>query len=216
MKTIDVDLDVFKRLTNLLETTEDSYSEVIRRLLRPTNVRSGIWSVSATTPAANSQGSVAGVDASRSETDNVIPGELPDIVKNAMLRAEVGRQGSVAGVDASRSETDSVIPSELPAIVKNAILRAEVGRIDLPKGTELRARYKGNDYIAYVIDGRTLALNENRYSSLSGAAMAITHSPVSGYAFWKIRDPNTQRWIRLTEYKRAEYKRAESTLLDQD
>ena len=179
MKTIEVDLDVFKRLTNLLETTEDSYSEVIRRLLWPTNVRSAIWSVSATTPATNSQGAVAGVDAPRSDADNIVQ-------------------------------------SELPAIVKNAMLRAEVGRIDLPKGTELRARYKGKDYIAYVIDGRTLALNEHQYSSLSGGAMAITHSPVSGYAFWKICDPSTQRWIRLSEYKKAEYRRAESALINQD
>lgn len=187
MKTIDVDLDVFKRLTNLLETTEDSYSEVIRRLLHPTNARSGIWSVSTTTPVRSGIRSVSATTPAANS------------------------QGSVAGEDASRSETDNVIPGELPAIFKNAILRAEVGRIDLPKGTELRARYKRKDYIAYVIDGRTLALNENRYSSLSGAAMGITHSPVSGYAFWKIRDPNTQRWIRL-----AEYNRAKSALLNQD
>ena len=171
MKTIDVDLDIFKSLTNLLETTEDSYSAVIRRLLQPRNVRSSIWSISATTPALNSQGLVTEVDASRSEAENVAPSE----------------------------------PVSVPTIIRNAMLRAEASRIDLPKGTELRARYKGQEYIAYVIDGRTLGLNENQYSSLSGAAMAITHGPVSGYAFWKIRDPNTQRWIRLSEFKKAQY-----------
>lgn len=68
--------------------------------------------------------------------------------------------------------------------------------VRFPAGTEFRAHYKGQLYLARVEDG-ALAWNGNRYDSPSAAAMAITGNPVNGWTFWEARVPGQAGWKLL-------------------
>ncbi|MBS0365503.1 MAG: DUF2924 domain-containing protein [Proteobacteria bacterium] len=68
--------------------------------------------------------------------------------------------------------------------------------VRLPAGSELRATYKGQTYLARVAAG-ALVLNGKRFDSLSAAAMSVTQHPVNGWTFWKARLPGQGRWADL-------------------
>jgi hypothetical protein len=68
--------------------------------------------------------------------------------------------------------------------------------VRLPVGTELRATYKGQTYLARVGAG-ALVLGGERYESPSAAAMKITHGPVNGWTFWECRIPGQTKWQLL-------------------
>jgi hypothetical protein len=72
--------------------------------------------------------------------------------------------------------------------------------VRLPAGTELRATYKGQSYLARVAD-RALVLNGKRFDSPSAAAMSITKHPVNGWTFWQSRFPGQGRWTLLRELR---------------
>jgi hypothetical protein len=60
-------------------------------------------------------------------------------------------------------------------------------------GTEFRANYKGQTYLARVDNG-ALILNGERFDTPSSAAMSITKSPVNGWVFWECRFPGQGSW----------------------
>ena len=72
--------------------------------------------------------------------------------------------------------------------------------VRLPAGTELRAMYKGQNYLARVAEG-ALVLNGKRFDSPSAAAMSITKHPVNGWTFWQCRLPGQGRWTVLRELR---------------
>ena len=74
--------------------------------------------------------------------------------------------------------------------------------VRLPVGTELRATYKGQTYLARVSSG-ALVLDGTRFNSPSAAAMSITHNPVNGWTFWECKLPGQGRWTSLKELRRA-------------
>jgi hypothetical protein len=68
--------------------------------------------------------------------------------------------------------------------------------VRLPPGTELRATYKGQTYLARV-GGGALMLDGERFESPSAAAMKITRTPVNGWTFWQCRLPGQTKWQLL-------------------
>lgn len=72
--------------------------------------------------------------------------------------------------------------------------------VRLPSGTELRATYKGQTYLARVSSG-ALVLNGKRFDSPSAAAMSITQHPVNGWTFWQCRMPGHGRWTALKDLR---------------
>jgi hypothetical protein len=72
--------------------------------------------------------------------------------------------------------------------------------VRLPAGTELRATYKGQTYLARVTDG-ALLLNGKRFESPSAAAVSITKHPVNGWTFWESRVPGQGKWVLLRELR---------------
>ena len=69
--------------------------------------------------------------------------------------------------------------------------------LTLPTGTELRARYKGQQFSARIEDGRWLDSENREHSSPSAAARAITDTSVNGWRFWEAKRPGDQGWRRL-------------------
>ncbi len=63
-------------------------------------------------------------------------------------------------------------------------------------GTEFRANYKGQTYLARV-DGGALVLKGERFDTPSAAAMSITKNPVNGWTFWECRVPGRASWQML-------------------
>ena len=74
--------------------------------------------------------------------------------------------------------------------------------VRLPVGTELRAAYKGQTYLARVASG-ALVYDGKRFNSPSAAAMNITRNPVNGWTFWECRLPGQGRWTSLKELRRS-------------
>jgi hypothetical protein len=72
--------------------------------------------------------------------------------------------------------------------------------VRVPAGTELRASYKGQTYLARVNSG-ALELGGKRFDSPSAAAMSITRHPVNGWIFWKYRLPGQGKWTDLKELR---------------
>jgi hypothetical protein len=64
-----------------------------------------------------------------------------------------------------------------------------------PTGSQLSARYRGQEFIAEVIaaeggeGARVLEFQGARYASLSAAAKVITGNSVNGWRFWKVVKP---------------------------
>lgn len=73
--------------------------------------------------------------------------------------------------------------------------------VRVPAGTELRATYKGQTYLARV-DAAALELNGRKFDSPSAAAMSITRHPVNGWTFWKCRLPGQAKWTDLNDLRR--------------
>jgi len=65
--------------------------------------------------------------------------------------------------------------------------------VRFPAGTEFRATYKGQTYLARV-EGGGLMLNGKRFDTPSAAAMSIADSPVNGWTFWEARLPGQAGW----------------------
>lgn len=67
----------------------------------------------------------------------------------------------------------------------------------LPDGTELRARYKGQQYTGKIVGDKWLDAEGGEHSSPSAAASAITGTTVNGWRFWEARRPGESVWRRL-------------------
>ena len=68
--------------------------------------------------------------------------------------------------------------------------------VRFPAGSEFRAAYKGQTYLARA-EGGALVLNGKRYDSPSAAAIAITGSNTNGWRFWAARLPGQAGWKPL-------------------
>lgn len=67
----------------------------------------------------------------------------------------------------------------------------------LPNGTQLRARYKQQEYLAEIRDNSWTDEGGRHHSSPSAAATAITGTNVNGLRFWEARRPTDTVWRRL-------------------
>lgn len=67
----------------------------------------------------------------------------------------------------------------------------------LPHGTQLRARYKQKEYLAWIDNNAWCDSTGIRYSSPSAAAKAITGNNVNGLRFWEAMRPEDRTWVRL-------------------
>jgi hypothetical protein len=69
----------------------------------------------------------------------------------------------------------------------------------LPNGTELRARYKHQEYRARIASNTWIDADGSRHTSPSAAATAITDTNVNGLRFWEARRPGDTSWRRLDQ-----------------
>lgn len=125
MRTIEVDFDVFKALTNRRPSEEVTDNDVLRELL----------------------------------------GLSPK------------RQSGIVGTTSSPGDW----------VVKG---------VRFPTGSEFRARYKGQVYLARVEKG-ALVHNGKPFDSPSAAAVSITGNPVNGWNFWEARLPGRTNWTTI-------------------
>ena len=65
--------------------------------------------------------------------------------------------------------------------------------VAFPHGTKFRAIYKGQTYLAIVVDGG-LSMDGKRYRSPSAAAVSITGNAVNGWVFWECKLPGQDTW----------------------
>jgi len=68
--------------------------------------------------------------------------------------------------------------------------------VRFPAGSEFRARYKGQVFLARVEMG-ALVLNGKPFDSPSAAAVSITGNPVNGWNFWEARLPGRTKWTAI-------------------
>ena len=73
--------------------------------------------------------------------------------------------------------------------------------VRFPAGTEFRATYKAETWLARV-QGGALVLNGKRFDSPSAAAISITGNPVNGWNFWQCRLPGQASWQIIKALRR--------------
>jgi hypothetical protein len=72
--------------------------------------------------------------------------------------------------------------------------------VRFPSGTEFRAAYKGQTYLARI-EGGALMLNGKRFDTPSAAAMSISDHPVNGWTFWEARLPGQPGWKTIKSFR---------------
>ena len=71
----------------------------------------------------------------------------------------------------------------------------------LPDQTQVRARYKGRTYAAFIRGEDWIDESGNKQSSPSAAATAITDTNVNGLRFWEAKRPGDIAWRRLDQFR---------------
>jgi hypothetical protein len=116
-----------------------------------------------------------------------------DVVRELLVRLEY-----LKPVTKPIAKPESTEPATVPFTSKG---------ITFPHGTEFRGHYKGQVYMARVENGAIVfvnkSFNDRRFSSFSGAAVAITKHPVDGWIFWDCRIPGETSWRRCNELRKA-------------
>lgn len=74
--------------------------------------------------------------------------------------------------------------------------------VHFPENTELRASYKGKEYLAVIKDGG-IVVEGKKASSLSNAATQVTKTNVDGWKFWECRVPGTTGWRSVANLREA-------------
>ncbi|MBI2970277.1 MAG: DUF2924 domain-containing protein [Gammaproteobacteria bacterium] len=74
--------------------------------------------------------------------------------------------------------------------------------VTFPPGTEFRANYKGQTYLARVENG-ALVWNGERFGSPSAAAVSVTGNNVNGWNFWECRLPGQASWQIIKGLRRS-------------
>ena len=110
-----------------------------------------------------------------------------DVSENDVLR-------QLLGLSASRGPSSaSGVPAPGEWVIKG---------IRFPTGTEFRAKYKGQTWLARV-EGGALVLNGKRYDTPSAAAVSVTENPVNGWTFWECRLPGQAGWKMIKSLRRS-------------
>jgi len=73
--------------------------------------------------------------------------------------------------------------------------------VRFPAGTQFRAKYKGQTYLASVENG-ALAFDGMAFDNPSKAAMAITKTSINGWMFWECRLPGKSSWQMIKTLRR--------------
>jgi hypothetical protein len=170
---IDIDFEVFKKLTALRQSESDSYNAVIRRLL-------GL-------PSAANESESAVVNALLGH----LTGEPPIQSTNAL--AKKGGLFGLAGTPSHKNALGSLLGRYSGGIW--------LGNVHFPEGTRFRANYKGQTYFAEVRDGKWVGQDGMQRSSPSEAASAITGNNVNGWRFWLVQMPEDPTWRKMDEFK---------------
>ncbi|MGN6288592.1 MAG: hypothetical protein ACTHNA_04930 [Sphingopyxis terrae] len=177
---IDIDFEVFKALTALRQSESDSYNGVIRRLLGLSN------SVGDPNSAA-----VQALLCHAAEETATAPS--PSASQNYSAR-----KGGIFGLASNRASPHN---NALGALLGRYAGGLWLGNAHFPEGTQFRANYKGQTYLAEVRDGKWLDQNGNQRNSPSEAASAITGNNVNGWRFWSVQIPDDPTWRKLDEFK---------------
>jgi hypothetical protein len=74
--------------------------------------------------------------------------------------------------------------------------------VRFPAGSEFRATYKGQTWLARV-EGGALVLEGKRHDTPSAAAMSITGTQVNGWRFWEARLPGQPGWKTIESMRRG-------------
>ena len=111
-----------------------------------------------------------------------------DVTENDVLREVFGLPRQASATTPSR---------RVPADSADWVAKG----VRFPAGTEFRAIYKGQTYLARV-EGGALVLDGKRYDSPSPAAVSITGSAVNGWRFWEARLPGQSGWKMIESLRR--------------
>lgn len=90
------------------------------------------------------------------------------------------------------------LPEDHPALSAGAVFKG----VHFPEGSEFRAKYKGQTYLAKIRDGAWTELPTGvKRNSPSEAAHAITKTNINGWRFWLGRRPVDSDWRRIDELR---------------
>lgn len=173
---IEIDFEVFKALTALRESESDSYNAVIRRLLGLNN--------------ENSLSDLLDRDVPKSVSGrvNALAAVSPTTARKGLFGAR--KHQNALAVDAPY---ENLLAKYLGGIWFN--------NIHFPDGTNFRATYKGQTYLAEIKNGQWIGSDGQVRNSPSDAASAITHTNVNGWRFWYVQMPGDPAWRRMDELR---------------
>lgn len=182
---IEIDLDVRKALTQMLESEQETFNGVLRRIL---NLNGTPISTKAEVPS---------VFQGLSESDVRFFADSGD----ASEKAELVRRGLAEDRPAISDMRHSGEPNSASFDPAPERGNWTTKGVPFPAGTEFRANYKGQTINGHVESG-ALVVNGKVFHSPSAAAVSITGYPVNGWRFWECRIPGQSSWKILESLRK--------------
>lgn len=106
-----------------------------------------------------------------------------------------GALAAFAPVDAKKS-------TAVASAFIDALRGAWFNNIHFPEGTQFRATYKGQLFVAEIKNGQWIGHDGISRTSPSEAAGAISGTNVNGWRFWFAKRPGDPDWKRMDEFKK--------------
>jgi hypothetical protein len=178
---IEISFDVFQSLTSMRKSENDSYNDVIRRLLKLPDANSGY------APPLADQG-LRGIGAGASG-----------------VAANMRPLASPSGLGGIGAGASGVHDSRFDMGIGNVFSASKGGvwynNVHFPENSRFRATYKGKTYLAEVRNGKWIGEDGVVRRSPSDAASAVSGTNVNGWRFWHVLVPHGKDWIRLEEFR---------------
>jgi len=107
----------------------------------------------------------------------------------------------MGGALAAFAPTDAKDSAPISGAFLNALRGAWFNNTHFPEGTQFRATYKGQLFVAEIRDGKWIGHDGIARTSPSEAAGAISGTNVNGWRFWFAKRPGDLDWKRMDEFK---------------
>ena len=178
LKTIEIDIDVYKLIESERKDFEETQNDILRRLLNVDRIeRKMQWG----------------------QVSNKMVLDLEGEADSTFYPESVEESEDITGRIAQYQR--SIMEHRLNALINEPLKDWIFEGVRLPEGTKLRKWYRGQQYYALIANG-SISFGDKLYYAPSSAAMAITNgSPVNGWLFWEYFDEADGSWKKLTELR---------------
>ena len=175
MKTIDIDIEVYKCIEIARVNFEESQNTILRRLLGIDNVKAESLS-----------------NKSNIMTETSLKSFSQNIFESRSMKNEIA------------DFQNYLINKKFPTSNNETPQNWSYGGASLPEGTKLQ-KWLGRQKIEAIISNASIFINGEYHQSPSSAAMSVNGGVnVNGWNFWEYFDEESKQWKKINELRQSD------------